>query len=373
MNKIKTTFFLAFFLFSASFFSQVVDEIVQLDTTFETLKVIYKPIVSSTYYFKKIAVFAADTSQVAIEKTFTNYGQNGVYKVYYPTGRLKVFTVFANNKINGEWTWYDKKGIILVKGIYKNGVKNGYWAYKHLKIYGRYKKGLKNRKWKRFDVNKKKYISHYKKGILISGEGYGNDRLPSEIIKDSAYTKQNNINGNGVAQKTKEYDQAISFLTENIVFKKKLKAYFGGSSLKEIRAIKKYYKQDKFQFSISPSIINLDYGSFYKESIEGKIQVPIIDSLLKMHTVSITPHITKVVKEDNNLRESSTKKTSAMLVYFGEVKDNLLRIDVVKNDEEPVGTNFLKNYNSANKNQKFSILLYFNNEGILKAAEYQKP
>ena len=125
MGKITLTLFFSFTLLSYQSFSQVVEEIIQLDTVYETYKVIYKPTVSTSYYKKKIAVFANDTSQIAIEKTYTSYGQNGVYKVYYPTGRLKVFTVFANDKINGEWTWYDKKGVILIKGVYKNGELEG--------------------------------------------------------------------------------------------------------------------------------------------------------------------------------------------------------------------------------------------------------
>ena len=116
----------------------------QIDTTTESLKVIYHPENTSSYYFKKIAVFANDTSQIAVEKSFTNYGQNGVYKVFYPNGRLKIKTVYANNKINGEWVYYNPKGVIITKGLYKNGVKHGYWAYKSIRTYGRYKNGYKN-------------------------------------------------------------------------------------------------------------------------------------------------------------------------------------------------------------------------------------
>ena len=81
-------------LFSSA---QIVEEVIQIDTTTEIIKVIYKPVVSSSYYFKKVAVFADDTSQIAIEKTYNSNGQNGIYKVYYPSGRLKIKTVFANN------------------------------------------------------------------------------------------------------------------------------------------------------------------------------------------------------------------------------------------------------------------------------------
>jgi hypothetical protein len=371
MGKIKLTLLFSLLIISLNSFSQVVEELIQLDTVYETYKVIYKPTKSTTYYKKKIAVFADDTSQIAIEKTFTSYGQNGVYKVYYPTGRLKVLTVFANNKINGEWTWYDKKGIIIVKGVYKAGVKHGYWAYKSLKLYGRYKKGLKHKKWKRFDANKKKYLSYYKHGVFMHGEGHISDKISTGSIKDSTKNSNTLVNESN-ANITSEYEQAITYLTENIVFKKALKAHFGGT-LKKIRAIKKHYKNDKFQFAISPTILSLDYSSFYKETLGGKIHVEIIDSLLKTHTIEFSPHTNTVVREDNNLYLQSTKKASPMTVYFGEIKSNLMRIDVLKYNEPVSENTFVEKYNAANENQKFSILLYFNNKGELKGAEYQKP
>ncbi len=370
MVNIKANLFFLFSLFSANFFSQVVEEVIQLDTIFQPIPVIYQPVAFSSYYTKKIAVFANDTSQIAIEKTFNNFGQNGVYKVYYPSGRLKVLTVFANNKINGEWTWYDEKGIILVKGEYVNGVKEGYWAYKQLKIYGRYKKGLKHKRWIRVDVNQKKYFSHYRNGILKHGEGFVNDKLPLGIVKDSTTTKNDTVQQNN--QHHAEVEQTISFLTENIVFKKALKAHFGGT-LKQIRTVKKYFKKDKFQFVVSPTVLSLPYASFYQQSAAGKIEVAIIDSILKTQTKTFDKSPIGLIRTDNSLFLQSANKTSPMVVYFGELKENLMRIDIVKYNEPIDENSFLEKYVTADENQKFSILLYFNNKGELKAAAYQKP
>lgn len=371
MVNIKANLFFLFSLFSANFFSQVVEEVIQLDTIFQPIQVIYQPVSFSSYYTKKIAVFANDTSQIAIEKTFNNFGQNGVYKVYYPSGRLKVLTVFANNKINGEWTWYDEKGIILVKGEYVNGVKDGYWAYKQLKIYGRYKKGLKHKRWIRVDVNQKKYFSHYRNGVLKHGEGFVNDKLPLGVVKDSTTTKTDTIQQNN-NQHHAEVEQTISFLTENIVFKKALKAHFGGT-LKQIRTVKKYFKKDKFQFVVSPTVLSLSYASFYQQSTAGKIEVAIIDSILKTQTMTFDKPSINLLRTDNSLFLQSTNKTSPMVVYFGELNANLMRIDVVKYNEPIDENSFLEKYATADENQKFSILLYFNNKGELKAAAYQKP
>ncbi|MBL4594518.1 MAG: hypothetical protein JKX68_11990 [Flavobacteriales bacterium] len=240
---LRSTLLLSF-LFSVIISSaQIVEEVIQIDTITETIKVIYKPTIKTTYYIKKVAVFADDTSQIAIEKSYTSYGQNGLYKVFYPTGRLKIKTVFANNKINGEWTFYNLNGLIITKGIYKAGVKQGYWAYKSLKIYGRYKKGLKNKKWKRFDENHKKYLSHYNNGVLTGGEGYdGDEKIDGVPIKRNIFNtifpkkrkpsveKENVIKIDTLEKGiddviSKEYQQAISFLTTNALFRRTIKKY----------------------------------------------------------------------------------------------------------------------------------------------------
>ncbi len=357
MYKIKLALFFSFFLISLMSFSQIVTEVVQLDTIIETVKVIYRPTISSSYYFKKVAVFADDTSQIAIEKSFTSYGQNGLYKVYYPSGRLKVKTVFANNKINGEWTYYDPKGIIITKGIYKNGVKHGFWAYKSFKIYGRYKKGLKNKKWKKYDANEKTHTSRYKNGKLIKGEGFGNEEVV--VIKDSVKDSSNVIAEKVSSPIDKEYQQAISFLTDNIVFKKALKEHFG-SSFKEMNAIKKQFKKGKLQFMVDSLIMALDITSFIKEAEEGKIVVSKIDSILKNESENLRELFSgEKIKTNQELHINSTDLNSPITVIFSEVKLNLLRLNVV--------------WNKNGEKRKFRVLLYYSNEGVLKGAEYEKP
>lgn len=375
--------FLAFFFVSFTSFSQKVSEKIQLDTITESIEIIYKPSNNATYYFKKIAVFADDTSQIAIEKSYTSYGQNGIYKVYYPSGRLKVKTVFANNKINGEWTWYDQNGIILVKGKYRNGIKHGYWAYKSLKIYGRYKKGYKHKKWKRFDENENKYFSHYRKGILVGGEGFGNEYpvifSKTDPTANVNYNKNNEENGVGSTEDvekgiSKEYQQVIQFLTKNAIFRKALKEHFSKGKLSVIRKLKKHFNNGRFQYVISPAMIPLGISSFVEESQEGKIVVEKIDSVLKHNPVNIKLLFFKEgLKENEELYKNSTNLISSMAVYFSEIHQNLIRIDIVKFDSTIGKNNFESRYKSSDESQKFRVLLYFNNDGILKGAEYEKP
>jgi len=386
---LKLIFFFTYLFSVFASFSQVVEEVIQIDTTREVVKVIYKPIIKSAYYFKKVAVFADDTSQIAIEKSYNKFGQNGLYRVFYPSGRLKVKTVFANDKFNGEWTYYDPKGLIIIKGIYEDDIKNGYWAYKRLRIYGRYKKGFKNKKWKRFDKTDKKYLSHYKNGILTGGEGYDGDEKvdgkpvkrnifnslfhkktkPTEPIVNEIKTRGGEVireqNENNIS---KEYQQAITFLTSNDLFRRTIKRYFGGS-------IKKYFKKDKFQFIISTDIISLSISSFVRESEQGKIMVSKIDSLLKTETEALKRSFNgHQVEKNEALYNYATIQDNfyPFTVIFSKFNYQLLRIDVVWNklNEEFVS------HEEMNKlvpdNQKFQMLLYFNNEGVLKGAEYQK-
>ena len=372
MGNIKLILFFSFFLISSFFFSQIVEERIFIDTTIETISVVYKPVEKSTYYFKKIAVFANDTSQVAVEKSFNNFGQNGIYKVYYPSGRLKIMTVFANDKINGEWTYYDPSGIIITKGIYRNGVKHGYWAFKSLRIYGRYKKGLKNRKWKRFDQGETKHLSHYKNGVLTGGEGYGNET--PIIIYKTADTTSTKIKNEGGLKISIEYEQAISFLTENVVFKKKYKEHFGGDDLKVVRVLKTHFKKKEFRYLLATSVINLDISKFIEESNNKKIEVAKIDSVLKENVNQWESVFDKQQAEiKNGLNDYSTDELSKVSVYLSPVYKGLMRVDVVWYKEFTEDNFSFLRYQDTPQNQKFRVLLYFNDEGILKGAEYEKP
>lgn len=367
---LKTTIFFSIFLSGLCSFSQIVDEKIQIDTIFETVKVIYKPIDRSTYFYKKIAVFADDTSQIAIEKTYTNQQKNGIYKAYYPNGKLKIKTVYGNDKIHGEWTYFNSDGIIITKGVYKEGVKFGYWAYKSRRIYGRYKKGLKHKKWKRFRKNEKnnktekKYVSHYKHGKLTGGEGFGNEK-PIILYKGDS-VNESTIPLYDEKEISKEYQQAISFLTENTVFRRAIKGKFGGS-------IKKYFKDEKFSFGLSSSLLPLDISSFIEESKAEKILVSKIDSILKNNPDSLKLSFSDVVIEKNEaLYKCSTDSTSLMWVFFSRVNNNLMRIDVVKYDKHVENKDTPISYKEVEDRKKFKILLYFDDNKVLTGAEYEK-
>jgi len=364
---------LLFFSLIAS--AQVVEEKVQIDTANITLKVIYREPVGD-YYYKKVAVYANDTAQIAIEKTFNGMGQNGIYKVFYPSGRLMIQGVYANNKLIGDWTYYDEKGIIIIKGQYRNGVKHKYWAYKSIRTYGRYYKGLKYGKWKHYDENEKKLISHYKKGKLVKGVGFKSEDVPVVLTKElPVYEVKDTVVTDSVVKKEnvkvipvlkKEYQQAISFLTTNFTFRRYIKNKFGGS-------IKKRFTKEGFQYVISPTVMPLPIKDFIETSKKGKGNVAIIDSLLKQNEESLLMLANKEATSQNEgLYYHSTDTASPLVVFFSELNHNFLRIDVLKNKEKLNKADFVSTYQAADAKRKFSVLLYFNAKGVLKAAEYEE-
>ena len=192
---VKQYFLIALFVFPIAASAQVVAEKILIDTVFETIQVIYQPPILSKHYTKKIAVFADDTSKIAIKKTTNKNGNSGNFTLFYRNGNKKIKTVYANNQLNGEWTYYNPDGLILVKGNYVFGIKEGFWAYKTLKIYGEYKNGVKEGNWHRVDANNKKVKSTYKKGMLIRGKGFGGSIQPvfakKDERKDTLKTPQN--------------------------------------------------------------------------------------------------------------------------------------------------------------------------------------
>ena len=341
----KIILFFSFFLISLISFSQKGIETIPLDTSSITYEVVYQPTLIKGIFSKKTGVFTHDTSAVAVEINYSKNIQNGLYKVYFPSGKLMVLTIFANGKINGDYTWYDKTGKINVKGRYQNGIKHGYWAYKAIRTYGRYKKGVKNKKWIRYDENEKKHKSYYKNGKLKKGEGVGNDTTIPTTTKDTTIVQNKPVEEIETHPDEKEYQQAITFLKENFVLKKAIKEHFC-NSIKEFRQFKKHYRNGVFQFAISPSLIPLGISTFIKESEEERIIVPKIDSILKTEPKNLKRLFNSDGKEieiieDNHFDDYSTDKLSPIVVYFSPIQQNLLRIDVMKYDNSVEKTDIL--------------------------------
>ncbi|MGB0882252.1 MAG: toxin-antitoxin system YwqK family antitoxin [Vicingaceae bacterium] len=361
------------FLFPLISFAQIAKETIQIDTLTETIDVVYLPDIQTKFYTKKVAVFANDTAQVAIEKSLNSKGKSGLYKVYYPNGKLKIKTVYALDKLNGEWVYFNENGVIKIKGNYQLGVKHGYWAYKELKIYGRYKDGKKHWKWHKINVNNKKEKSTYKNGVLTRGKGFG-----GESLKVSPVNNQQELKGNDTIKSfepiSKEYEQAITFLKENLVLKKSLKEYFSKNSLKEVRKLKQYYFRGKFQFVIAPLEMNLSIDGFVIDSKNSKIKVAKIDSVLKINPTKLQQTFSNsLVNKNEALYNNSTKVDSKMMVYFSQLHDNLLRINVAQLKENKEKSELENSFSTLSENQIFEILLYYNDKGILSGAEYEKP
>jgi antitoxin component YwqK of YwqJK toxin-antitoxin module len=361
------------FIFSSLLTSaQVVKEIIPIDTSSTTLNVIYRPDTEG-YYFKKIAVYADDTSKIAIEKTFTKYGQNGVYKVFYPSGKLMIFTVYANSKIHGDFTYFGEDGVIKVKGKYKFGVKHKFWAYKEAKNYGRYKQGLKNGRWTHTDVNGEKHVAHYQDGVFK----YGEKSFFKEFISKDKVKKDTIITEEGIIIEplNDQYQLVVDHLKSNYLLRKRFK-YFYSTKKKERVALDKHfdYKKDLFKFRLAPVLIPLDLTVFTKESIEGKITNTTIDSVLKSETAKVieSKKLTSnyhSYSTKKSFYEYSTDKNAEVIIYLSKTENNIIKAEILKCVLPEKEIDYDKFYNE-NACKKMSILYYFDKSGTM-SLEYE--
>lgn len=382
--------FSLFFLFIVPqlLFCQIVEEKVPIDTSFIAYKVIYTTTLTKSVFSKEIAVFANDTSKIAVEKNFTNNYQNGIYKAYYPSGRLMVLAIYANSKINGDYTYYDELGKILIKGKYRAGTKHGYWAYRYLNCYGKYFNGKKTGRWKCQSQEGEKFVTKYPDLYLNGATSFFNFKksknnieekvvLPSEKIsgtQDSIETEHNTVVLNQELEKIDTfYLSALTFLARNYYLRNRIKNQFAAKK-KDRANYDKYfdYKKDIFLFDAAPLIVSTGLAPFLEE--KNALISKVIDSVLvsnpeKYKQAFLLPSSIKM----EALHLYSTQPNSGMIVYFSEVVDNLMRVDVV--ELESLGNAADRNYEEIYKQaaqKKYAILLHFNALKEVGSAEYQQ-
>lgn len=361
---------------------QVVEEKIPIDTSFISHQVVYKENVTKGVFSKKIAVFANDTSKIAVEKNFTNNYQNGIYKAYYPSGNLMVFAIYANAKLNGDYTYYDEIGKILIKGKFRAGIKHGYWAYRYLNCYGRYFNGKKTGRWKCQSEEGEKFITKHPNLYLNGATGFFSIRksktenetqivLPSEPNKNATETK---IDSSVVLEQIDTfYLSAITYLARNYYLRNRIKNQFAAKK-KDRANYDNYfnYKKDIFLFDIAPILVSSGLSPFLEE--EEPLKNKIIDSVLTSNPEKYKKAFTRSSPLNNEaLHLYSTQPNSKMIVYFSEVVDNLMRVDVVELlASENVSTkNYEAIYNNAVQ-KKYAILLHFNSLKEVDSAEYQQ-
>lgn len=364
MIKFKKTFLSFLILIPFLSYSQeVIEEMISIDTATITYRVIHKK-TEGDYFQLKQYVFADDTSIIAIEKNFSNGIQNGITRVYYPSGKLRVKALYGNGKYQGEWTSFDEKGVIETKGLYNFGVKHGYWAYKKEGVYGRYVKGKKHRNWKKKDKNGVKHKAWYWKGEFKRGAEIFNDDYIE--YADTAYVSQNQINDSLAPTENKnivalnvdeKYLNIVKYLSGNYYLRKVCKDYFR-SSKKERKIFvdeNVNYEKDVLKFQVSKEIVPIDISYFIEQK---KLLKPTLDSLIKANGVAINQSLKSVEQQtENDLEKLSTDKYANIIFFFSKISNRLVVLEVVEKSKPDI-------------RMKVLVLLDENNE--VKEVEYQQ-
>lgn len=357
MKQLLTIIFLG--LFAQVFSQNVIDEKVVIDTTEITYKVIHKETVGDYFQLKRY-VFAEDTSVIAIEKNFSNGVQNGLTRIYYPSGKLRVKAIYGNNKLQGEWVNYGEDGVIITKGKYNYGIKHGYWAYKSVRTYGRYVKGQKHRNWVKKDKNKNKHKAWYWRGEFKRGA----DIFKEDYVtyEDTAFVAET-VDTNGVTEEvvTINVDERIlattKYLAGNYYLRKATKDFFRKTKKERKQFVDENvdYDRDVFNFSVSSDMISADINWLFNPKIYIKEG---LDSVRANHGEELKKYFAGLESSSNEeLKKLSTKDDAKMIIYISEPKDNII---VVQLAEE-----------ISNESLKQTIILLLDNENKVQEALFQ--
>lgn len=370
MDKLKKLVTLLLLIIPFLSFSQdIVEEKIQVDTTFITYHVIHKETVGDHFQLKRY-VFADDTSVIAIEKNFSNGHQNGITRVYYPSGKLRIKAIYGNDQLQGEWISYAENGDIITKGVYNYGVKHGYWAYKSAGVYGRYIKGKKHRNWKKKDKNGVKHKAWYWKGEFKRGADIFKDDYIT--YSDTSYVALNkeDVQSNEVAINVDEkYINAIKYLAENYYLRKVAKDYFRPSKKERKIFVDENvdYNKDVFKFQVAPLMIPIDISWFMQQK---KLLKPKLDSLVNANGESIKNQLTSfTIKEEKNLQYLSTVKDASMIIYCSPIIDNLLVLEFL--EKENIENTDAEQIHSDEKNVRMKVLVLFDEKNNVIEVEYQ--
>lgn len=359
---------------SSSQSTTIIQDTVQIDTSFVVYDVVLQKTLTNGVFTKEFYVFADDTATLAVEKNYSYNYLNGIYRAYYPDGKIMVKKVFANGKPYGEFTFYDKAGEVAIKGLYKEGIKHGYWAYRYLKCYGRYRKGKKSGKWKCLNVDGGKYIT--KHGNTFLGDFFstvrGDDKETTETNNDTLRLPSVITHKDTVAKEAIDtfYLSAITYLARNYYIRNRIKIQFTEKK-KERKEYDRYfdYKKDLFLFDVASIIQPLGLAPFLeeKEPFKNKEVYQQLSQQPEKYKSGFAQHEKRT---ENALSDYATDPNSKMVLYFSEVVDNMVRVDIVELTNRS-NESYQEIYNHPEA-KKYSLLLLFNSIKDVVGVEYQQ-
>jgi antitoxin component YwqK of YwqJK toxin-antitoxin module len=147
---------------------------------------------------------------IRIEREIAHYSDNhfeahGIYREYYPNGKLFVEGQFRNGRQHGEWTFYFDNGQLNRKATYQDGKPDGprevFRADGTLSAKRGFSDGLRDGDWITYDETGKKPLAeeHYVKG---KEDGVWKYWYPNGQMKQQISLNQGKRHGN-----TTEWDE----------------------------------------------------------------------------------------------------------------------------------------------------------------------
>ncbi|MCI5634518.1 MAG: hypothetical protein MR350_03565 [Alphaproteobacteria bacterium] len=99
---------------------------------------------------------------------------NGIYKIYYPNGNVKMEVRSKSGKPEGEGRFYNEDGSLLFSGTFKNGLMNGkmlnFYPDGSIREENYYVDGIKDGTYKTYDEDGEVSVEvEFTKGQAVSG------------------------------------------------------------------------------------------------------------------------------------------------------------------------------------------------------------
>jgi len=136
-----------------------------------------------------------------VVEDYINGKLDGDNIIYYPNGKIYVFSKYVKGHIEGRYNEYYDNGMLKYESYNKNGLDEGkclsYYKNKQVKEVGDYKKGRKDSTWNEYYQNGKikevsnylngslngSYIDYYENGKIKKSENYLNGLLNGKSIE----------------------------------------------------------------------------------------------------------------------------------------------------------------------------------------------
>lgn len=211
---------------------------------------------------KLTAFYKEKPYQIAYEKNFYFGKQSGVYKSYYPSGRIMIFSVYQAAKLHGDWAYYGPDGKLRQKAKYREGKLEGFYINRIEHYQGRYRNGKKHGKWE-YNVGTAAYRKVFYEDGKLSANPSILDKM-KDLVSLSTKDSSQSIDGNKVEKLYQQFDTLLLVDKEGDSAKSYPVRYISPDSINHPTLQKAVFVHNKYQTAVVKYVYMGKLNGLYK-------------------------------------------------------------------------------------------------------------